>query len=305
MSSKLLFAAALAAAALFAAAPAAHAQTGHDHDHGAPAEHGDVQEAAQGVRPAVEADGEHGEGHGQAAHADHTAHGEAHGGHGSGHHEDPSKYFNFFDGIGPNVIAMPWTKQDAKGGDLGDGKLGDEPLAAGEAERPRQAPFGLLVFNFGILLLILYKWGVPAARNIAETRSDQIKTALDEAARLRDQARAKLDEYSTKLKAAEDEIAQLVTGMRKDAEAEKQRVIASAEAQAKAMQRDAEERISAEIARARLLLQREVAVAATTVAEQLLRERATAADQTVLVDRFISEVNRSDGAGAPATGRRA
>jgi F-type H+-transporting ATPase subunit b len=197
---------------------------------------------------------------------------------------------------------MPFKHQDVKGGPLGDGKQGDETLAAGEAEKPMNAPFGLLVLNFGILLLILWKWGAPVARSTAETRSDQIKTALDEAARLRDQAKAKLDEYSSKLKAAEDEITAMVAAMRKDAESEKQRVIANAEIQAKALERDAQERISAEIQRARLALQREVAVAATTAAEQILRERATPADQNNLVDRFISEIGSNPA--APSAGRR-
>jgi F-type H+-transporting ATPase subunit b len=289
MSSARNLVSSLAAAALLALSAPAFAQHGdHDgHGHAEAAEHGDVQEAAQGAPGHAEADGAHG----------HDAHG---GGH--GHHEDPSKYFNWFGGIGPNVISMPFKHQDVKGGPLGDGKNGDEPLAAGEAEKPMNAPFGLLVLNFGILLLILFKFGLPVARSTAETRSDQIKTALDEAARLREQAKAKLDEYSSKLKAAEDEITALVTAMRKDAESEKQRVIANAEIQAKALERDAQERIAAEIARARLALQREVANAATVVAEQLLRERATAADQGALVDRFIAEIGTSTA--APSAGRR-
>jgi F-type H+-transporting ATPase subunit b len=274
----------LAAAALLALSAPAFAQHGdHDgHGHAEAAEHGDVQEAAQGAPGHAEADGHHGDAH-------------------HGHHEDPSKYFNWFGGIGPNVISMPFKHQDVKGGPLGDGKNGDEPLAAGEAEKPMNAPFGLLVLNFGILLLILFKFGLPVARSTAETRSDQIKTALDEAARLREQAKAKLDEYSSKLKAAEDEITALVTAMRKDAESEKQRVIANAEIQAKALERDAQERIAAEIDRARLALRREVAVAATAAAEQILRERTTATDQSQLVDRFIAEIGNSTTASA---GRR-
>jgi F-type H+-transporting ATPase subunit b len=284
MSATKLVSSLIAAAVLALSAPAYAQHDGHDHghDHAEAAEHGDVQEAAHGAPGHAEADGAHGGGH--------------------GHHEDPSKYFNFWGGIGPNVISMPFKHQDVKGGPLGDGKQGDETLAAGEAEKPMNAPFGLLVLNFGILLLILWKWGAPVARSTAETRSDQIKTALDEAARLRDQAKAKLDEYSSKLKAAEDEITAMVAAMRKDAESEKQRVIANAEIQAKALERDAQERISAEIQRARLALQREVAVAATTAAEQILRERATPADQNNLVDRFISEIGSSPA--APSAGRR-
>jgi len=219
--------------------------------------------------------------------------GDEHGEHGAPHHGDPTKYFNFFDGIGPNPVDMPWKHQDALGGPLGDGQMGDQPH-----ELPRPAPFALLVFNFLIVVWILWKYGSPAARKMAETRSDQIRDALEEAGRLRDQAKAKLDEYNAKLKAAEDEITQMVDGMRKDAEAERARIVAAAEAQAQALQRDADARIAAEIERARAALTREVAVAAAQAAAELLRERTGASDHATLVDGFIQDVAAARAAGA-------
>jgi F-type H+-transporting ATPase subunit b len=128
------------------------------------------------------------------------------------------------------------------------------------------------------------------ARKTAQDRSDQIKTALEEAAALRAAAQAKLDEYGKKLAAADAEIAAMVEGMRKDAEAEKARVIAAADAQAIAMKKDADERIAAEIDRARASLAREVSRAATSAAEKLVRERATSADHGKLIDAFIADL---------------
>jgi F0F1-type ATP synthase membrane subunit b/b' len=114
---------------------------------------------------------------------------------------------------------------------------------------------------------------------MAETRSDEIKGALDEAAKLRKQAAAKLDEYNSKLAASEAEMDALLKGMRADAEADKARILANAEKQAAATKRDAELRIAAEIERARAELAREVALAAATAAEKLLREKINATDQ--------------------------
>jgi F-type H+-transporting ATPase subunit b len=125
---------------------------------------------------------------------------------------------------------------------------------------------------------------------MAETRADQIKSALDEAARLRDDARAKLEEYSTRLAAADAEMTKMIEQVRADAEADRVRVIAAAEAQAAALKKEAEERIAAEIAIARLALAQEVAAAAAAAAEQLIRDKATSADHTKLVDGFIAEV---------------
>jgi F-type H+-transporting ATPase subunit b len=207
-------------------------------------------------------------------------HGESHGG-----HHDASKTFNYFDGLD-----LSYKNKDQYGGPLGDNALGPDKRPLTEPEQPMSVPFILVLFNFGLLLIILAKFGAPAARQAAEKRSDDIKAALDEAARLRNQAKAKLDEYNTKLRAAEAEMAKLVSDMRADAESEKQRIIAAAETQAALLKKDAEERIAAEIARARHELQLEVVAAATTVAEKMVRDQATAADQNAMVSAFVDNV---------------
>ena len=201
--------------------------------------------------------------------------------HGHGHH-DPSKHFNWFD--------VGYKKKDEYGGKLGDGHQGPHETPG---EEPMSAPFALMLLNFGLLLVILAKFGGPAARKMAETRSDQIKGALDEAAKLRQAAADKLSEYGSKLSAAEAEMKAMLDGMRADAEAERARIMAAAEAQAASVKKDAEQRIAAEIQRARVELAREVALAATAAAEKLLRDKATAADHTKLIDTFVKDVEQA------------
>lgn len=228
--------------------------------------------------------GDHGEGHGEG-------HGKAGGAHGHEGHGDPSKHFNFFGG------PFSHNGKDVTGGPYGDGRnfnpaTGDK--APGE-EEPMSAPFIFMILNFAVLLVLLSKYGGPAARKVAHERHDQIKSALDEAAKLRKQAADKLAEYESKLKAADDEIAKLVEGMREDAKAEAARIRERAEAQAAQMKRDAELHIAAEIALARGALTREVTAAAVTAAEKILRERVTAADQQKLVGAFIGELQGTAG----------
>ncbi|MCA9676752.1 MAG: ATP synthase F0 subunit B [Kofleriaceae bacterium] len=245
-----------------------------------PTEHGAAGGHGEGTG------GGHGEGTG-GGHGDGA--GGGHGDHAAGGHEahDPTRTYNWTGGLD-----LSYKNKDAEGGPLGDNAMGPEkrPLADGEHEEAMSVPFVLVLFNFGLLLIVLAKWGAPAARQMAEKRSDDIKSALDEAARLREQAKGKLAEYSSKLKAAEDEMAKMIEAMRQDAEAERARVIAAAEAQAVALKKDAEERIAAEIERARYALQLEVVAAATTVAEQLLRSKTTATDQASMVDAFVKNV---------------
>lgn len=207
---------------------------------------------------------------------------------------DPSKHFNFF--------GFDYRGKDELGGPLGDGKMTDpETGRVLHEEEPASPPFVFVLINFAILLGILAKWGAPLARKTARERHDLIKTALDEAARLRKQAADKLADYETRLKAADAEIKQLVEGMRADARKEADRIRAAAEAQAAQMARDAEQRIAAEIELARAQLTREVTAAAAAATEKLLRDKLTAGDQQKLVAGFIADVQ---GAGPGAPGGR-
>lgn len=206
---------------------------------------------------------------------------------------DPSKHFNYVD--------LDYRGKDELGGPLGDGKMTDP--ATGQTvheEEPASPPFVFVLINFAILLALLLKIGWPLAQKTARERHDLIKTALDEAARLRQQAADKLADYEARLKAADAEIKQLIDGMRADAKKEEQRILAAAEAQAAQMARDAEQRIAAEIELARAQLTREVTAAAAAATEKLLRDQLTAGDQQKLVAGFIADVQ--DGKGAPRRG---
>lgn len=202
---------------------------------------------------------------------------------------DPSKHFNYI-GIQPGNL-FDYSGKDEFGGPLGDGKMTDP--ATGQVvheEEPASPPFVFVLINFAILLGIIAWKGRPLAQKTARERHDLIKTALDEAARLRKQAADKLADYEARLKAADAEIKQLVEGMRADADKEKQRILAAAEAQAAQMARDAEQRIAAEIELARAQLTREVTAAAAAATEKLLRDKLTAGDQQQLVAAFIADV---------------
>ena len=202
---------------------------------------------------------------------------------------DPTAHFNFTN--------FSFRGKDEFGGKFGDGEMVDPKTGEVVKEHGKPAeeeamspPFVLMLLNFGLLLVILAKWGGPAARKIARERHDQIKAALDEAASLRDQAAKKLSEYETRIKDVDAEVQKLVEGIRADAESDKKRILEAAEAQAKQMKRDAEIRIAAEIEYARKALQKEVTVAAAGATERLLKDKMTGDDQTKLVSTFIGSV---------------
>ena len=209
-------------------------------------------------------------------------------------HGDPTKHFNW---------ASHWfsyKKYDVYGGPIGDGKMVDPETGLTvmdahhpdrpAAEEPMSPPFLFLLLNFGILLLIIAKFGGPVARKLAQERHDQIKTALDEAAKLREQAQATLTTYEARIKDVDSEVKKLIDGIRADAEADKKRILEQAAQQAAQMKRDAELRIAAEIELARAQLQREVTLAAAGATEKLLKDKVTPDDQNKLVTTFITNV---------------
>jgi F-type H+-transporting ATPase subunit b len=205
-----------------------------------------------------------------------------------GEHEegdpDPTRHFNFAN--------FSYHGKDEYGGPFGDGYEVD-PDGRKLEEEPMSAPFVLMLVNFGILLIILGKYGGPVARKLAADRHDQIKSALDEAAKLRKQAADKLAEYETRIKDVDLEIKNLVEGIRADAESDKARILKAAEVQAAQMKREAEQRIAAEIELARAALTKEVTAAASAATEKLLREKVTKDDQSKLVSTFIAGVEAS------------
>lgn len=227
---------------------------------------------------------EHGE---PAAEAGHGGHGE----HADGVRYDNTKYFRW--------LGSPFDHhdKDVTGAVYGDGKMEEggklltDPHHPGHpVEDEMSPPFIFMILNF-VLLLILLAWKAkPAFEKIAADRSDQIKNALEEASKLRKQAADRLEEYQSKLSKADAEIKAMVEGIRADAESDKKRILEAAERQAAQMKRDADERIAAEIEFARAALTREVTVAATGAAEQLLREKMTPSDQQQVIGSFITGV---------------
>lgn len=204
-------------------------------------------------------------------------------------HNDGS-HFNFLGSPGEHY------GKDATGEKFGDGEMHDHEgrLIVDEhghkVEHEMSAPFIFMLLNFVLLLIILARYGKPVIEKLAADRHDQIKTALDEAAKLRQQAKDKLEEYAGRLAKADAEIKSMVEGMRADAEADKKRILEATEKQAAQMKRDADQRIAAEIELARAALTREVTNAAVAAAEQLLRTNVTPQDQSQIVGTFIAGV---------------
>ena len=89
-----------------------------------------------------------------------------------------------------------------------------------------------------------------------------------------------------------NKLTEALDAIRKEAEAEKARIIAAAEEQAQRLKLDAEKQIAAEIERARLELKRGVAEAAVAAAEQILQKQIGADDQRKMAEKYVASLEK-------------
>lgn len=207
-------------------------------------------------------------------------HGESHAtASGEGAHEGGSH-----GGVSPadwNWFDMGYKSKNAEGQSL------EEHGGHGMAPPALFALINAFIF-FGLLV-----WkGGPPIKNFVKQRHLTIKEALEESARLRDDARDKLEDYSKRIAGVEAEVEKIFSEIRADAEAEKQRILEAAKAQAESIKANAEDRIAAEMAQARRELEAEVVEAAIMAAEKLIKVTATPADHKTLIDTFITDMGK-------------
>jgi F-type H+-transporting ATPase subunit b len=146
------------------------------------------------------------------------------------------------------------------------------------------------LINFSVLVFLVVRLLGRSLSETAKTRSATIAKDLDEAARLRADAEVRLKQYDDRLANIEQEVAEMVVGIRKEAEAEKARIIAAAEAQAVKMRKDAEAQLAQEWKRLAAEVRHEAARAAIGAAEEILKERVSDADERRIAQEFVRDL---------------
>ena len=150
--------------------------------------------------------------------------------------------------------------------------------------------FGWRVLNFSIVFAILY-WAAKKAnvKGLLSARREGVEKALKEAAEMRDAAERKLREYSEKLEAASREIDEIYASIKKETEAEKNRILEEAAIAAVRIKEQAAASAKQEVQKARTELREEAARLSVQLAAQSLKERVEAKDQDRFINEFIDE----------------
>ena len=167
-----------------------------------------------------------------------------------------------------------------------------EHAAAGEHGAPALDGGRLAAqfFNFALLVAVLYFAGRGPVSKALLARHEQLKTELAAAAEVRAAAQARLEKQEKRLAALEHEIADIVSGVKQEAEAEKTRLIAVAEERASRIREETKFMIDQQVKEAEVQLRREAARAAVDAAERVVRANFGAGDQQRLVDSFVADV---------------
>ncbi len=147
------------------------------------------------------------------------------------------------------------------------------------------------VIDFSFLVAILV-WAMKKAdlKGKLSERQKKIEQDLQEVGVAREAAEAKLKEYNEKLDRANQEIDQLRESMLKDAELEKQRIIAEAEASAAKVVAQAAQAADQEVLKARAALRAEAARLSVELATGKLNNAVVQADHDRMVEDYLGKV---------------
>ena len=143
---------------------------------------------------------------------------------------------------------------------------------------------------FLVLLIAMFKFGVPAVKNMEQAREDRIRNDLDGAEKARTEAEAEKAQYLAQIAEARTEAGTIIEEARQSAEQVRRDLIARAEAEAVEIRERAQADISAQQQRAMAELRTDVAQLSIDLAERIVEHNLDRDTQLRLVDSFINQV---------------
>lgn len=160
-------------------------------------------------------------------------------------------------------------------------------------EPGQPVPVLALVINSLILFGLLYRFGKQPIMDGLRSRKNAILKGMDEAARLKKDAEARLAEYEHKLAHIQDEVDRVHRELRETGEHERARILAEAKERRARMEREARLLIEQELKAVRELLLKETVRGALRTAEEDLRAKITPADQQRLAEEYLASLKKA------------
>lgn len=125
---------------------------------------------------------------------------------------------------------------------------------------------------------------------MVSTRSDQLKSQVEEAKQLRLEADAKLKEVEERLRSFETEAATMLKNAKEDSEKIRARIFENANQMAQKIVQEAEATAAANIQEFKNEIRREVIEKAVEAAERLIREKMSPEDRRRIITDYVEQV---------------
>lgn len=147
---------------------------------------------------------------------------------------------------------------------------------------------------FLVLLIAMWKWGVPAVKNMEKAREDRIRNDLESAERSRLDAEGEKEQYLAQIADARNEGARIIEEARESAEAVRRDLTARAEQEANEIRQRAQADIANQRSQALAQLRDEVAQLSIDLAGRIVERNLDEDTNRQLVNSFIDQVGRSN-----------
>ena len=172
------------------------------------------------------------------------------------------------------------------------------PVAAQEHGAVPLSPFagnlGNAIWTLGIFVIVVivlgkFAWG--PILGLLQQREEFIHRALSDAKRDRDDAEARLKEYSAKLQRAQAEAATMIEEARRDVQRLREEMKQKAKADADIVVKDAERQIQLETTRALQQIRLEAVDLSVAIASKLLQRNISKEDNEKLIDEALRQID--------------
>ncbi len=141
--------------------------------------------------------------------------------------------------------------------------------------------------NFVVLALVIAVIWVKVINKLLDKRSGDIKKAIDDAAAAKEAAEKKAADYKTQLDNLDSRIAEVIETLKREGEAEKERLIKEAGAAAQKFASQAKLAAEQEVKNAKKEMKKEALIMAIKMAEEILKKEVRSEDQKRLVKGCI------------------
>jgi F-type H+-transporting ATPase subunit b len=155
---------------------------------------------------------------------------------------------------------------------------------------------GLMVWTlvaFGITLWVLKRYAFGPVQKIIDDRRDRIRASVEEADRVRDEARKLLEEHRALIGQARSQAEEILSEARKVGDAQRERMRQEIEGDRQRRLEETERQIEQATQQALGKIREEVGSLSLLAAEKITRKSLTDADQQRLIDEALAEIDFS------------